>query len=70
MNAQVINKIEILIEFLNPKQQSIANKLKIDKNYRFFESIVRGESEVFFEDLSTKQVYHFTTHIKNVCQCD
>jgi hypothetical protein len=70
MNAQVINKIEDLIQTLNQKQQMIANKIKLEKNYRFFESLVRGNSEIFFEDLSTKNIYHLVTHIKNTCQCD
>ena len=70
MNAQVINKIEELIQTLNQKQQIIANKIKLENNYRFFESTVRGNPEVFFEDKSNKNIYHLITYIKNICQCD
>lgn len=70
MNADLVNKIDILIEGLNSKQQIIANKLKINKDFRFFESMVRGNSEIFFEELSTKQIYHFSTYIKDICGCE
>jgi hypothetical protein len=70
VNAQVINKIEELIQTLNQKQQIIANRTKINKNFRFFESFVGDYSEIYFEDLMTKQIYHFKTYIKSNCGCD
>jgi hypothetical protein len=70
MNADIIHKIEELVESLNGKQKTIANRLKLEKNFRFFDSEVRGKSEIFFEDLSNKHIYHFSTYVKNICQCE
>lgn len=70
MQANLINSLEIFIENLNNKQKIIANRAKINKNFRFFESIVNNNYEIYFEDLLTKQIYHFQTYIKSNCRCD
>ena len=70
MNADIIQRIDKTVEFLNPKQQIIANRLRINKNCRFFESSVNGVSEIFFEDTLTKEIYNFVSYIKSNCGCD
>lgn len=70
MNSNLINNLEILIEGLNPKQQTIANRTKLNKNFRFFEFQVSGKNEIFFEDLPTQQYFHFVTYVKTNCACD
>lgn len=70
MKASLINNLELFIESLNIKQRVIANRAKINKNFRFFEHTVTDKTEIYFEDLSTKQIYHFQTYIKSNCGCD
>ncbi len=70
MNSNLINNLEILIEGLNTKQKQIANRAKVNSNFRFFETNVLGKNDVFFEDLPTKQIFHFITYIKSNCNCD
>lgn len=70
MQANLLNNLDNLIEGLNNKQKIIANRAKINKKFRFFESIMNNKSEIYFEDLSTKQIFHFFTYIKNNCNCD
>ena len=70
MNIEIIQRLEKTIDFLNPKQQIIANRVKINKNYRFFESPINGANEIFFEDTLTKEIYNFVSYIKSNCGCD
>jgi hypothetical protein len=70
MQANLINNLENFIDTLNNKQKVIANRAKINKNFRFFESFVGDYSEIYFEDLMTKQIYHFKTYINSNCGCD
>ena len=65
MNVEIIQRLEKTIEFLNTKQQIIANRLKINNNYRFFESPINGVDEIFFEDTLTKEIYNFVFYIKS-----
>lgn len=70
MTAQIIQKIDLIIECMNPKQQILANRAKLNRNFRFFESNINHSSEIFFEDLSTKEIFNFVSYIKTNCGCD
>lgn len=70
MQANLINNLENFIENLNTKQKIIANRAKINKNFRFFESNINESPEIFFEDLSTKEIFNFVSYVKTNCGCD
>lgn len=70
MTVELIQKLGIMIESMNPKQQIIANRIKLNKNYRIFESVINNETEVFFQDLSTKEVFNLVNYVKANCGCD
>lgn len=70
MTVEIIQKLDFIIEYMNTKQQILANRAKLNKNFRFFESNINGSSEIFFEDLSTKEIFNFISYIKSNCECD
>lgn len=70
MNVEIIQRIEKTIELLNTKQQIIANRVKLNKNFRFFESQINGVNEIFFEDVSTKEIFNLVSYVKANCGCD
>jgi hypothetical protein len=70
MNIKIIQKLDSIIECMNTKQQIIANRAKLNKNYRFFESQINGVDEIFFEDISTKEIFNLISYIKVNCGCD
>ena len=70
MTVELIQKLDFMIECMNPKQQIITNRIKLNKNYRIFESTINGETEVFFQDLSTKEIFNLVSYVKANCGCD
>jgi hypothetical protein len=70
MNIELIQRIEKVIETLNPKQQVIARNLQIDPKFQILEMTMYNKSELFIKDLSTNQNYLFVTFIKSRCNCD
>jgi hypothetical protein len=70
MRIEIIEKLEYIITSLNSKQQSIAKSLMINTDVNFFESKVGEESEIFYSEKSTGNIYHFLTAVKKSCNCD
>jgi hypothetical protein len=70
MNIELIQRIERIIETLNPKQQVIARNLQIDSKFQILEMTMYNKSELFIKDLSTNQIYLFVIFIKSRCNCD
>jgi len=70
MNIELIQRIERIIETLNPKQQVIARNLQIDSKFQILEMTMYNKSELFIKDLSTNQIYLFIIFVKSRCNCD
>ena len=70
MTVEIIQKLDFIIECMNTKQQTLAKRAKLNKKFRFFESSINGSSEIFFEDISTKEIFNFVSYIKTNCGCD
>jgi hypothetical protein len=70
MNIELIQRIERIIETLNPKQQVIARNLQIDSKFQILEMTMYNKSELFIKDLSTNQIYLFVIFVKSRCNCD
>ena len=70
MNIDLIQRVEKVIETLNPKQQVIARNLQIDSKFQILEMTMYGKSELFIKDLSINQNYLFVTFVKSRCNCD
>jgi predicted GTPase len=70
MNIELIQRIERIIETLNPKQQVIARNLQIDPKFQILEMTMYNKSELFIKDLSTNQIYLFVIFVKSRCNCD
>jgi hypothetical protein len=70
MNPQLIQKVNLLIETLNSKQQQIARNLILDPKFEFQEIFIRNQDEIYMKDLKTGEVFHFLTLVKSKCNCD
>jgi hypothetical protein len=69
MNADLIMKLNVLIEELNHTQQNIARNLMIDTQYRIFEMTVNRLTDMYIQELKSGQKYHFLTFVKSKCNC-
>lgn len=70
MRPELIVRIENLIAGLNSKQQNIARGLFVNSNISFFETTISNNTEIFLQEKSTGNIYHFLTWIKKTCNCD
>ena len=68
--ALLIQRINDLIDSMNPKQQSIARQLILDKTYDFSVNHIRNVDEIYLINKSTGESYHFLTFVKNKCNCE
>ena len=69
MNADLIMKLNVLIEELNHTQQNIARNLMIDTQYRIFEMTVNRLTDMYIQELKSGQKYHFLNFVKSKCKC-
>jgi hypothetical protein len=69
MNADLIMKLNVLIEELNHTQQNIARNLMIDTQYRIFEMTVNRLTDMYIQELKSGQKYHFLNFVKSKCNC-
>jgi hypothetical protein len=69
MNAELILKLNLLIEDLNHTQQNIARNLSTDLNYKIFEMTVNKRTEMYIQDLKTGEKYHFVQFVRSKCNC-
>jgi hypothetical protein len=69
MNAELILKLNLLIEDLNHTQQNIARNLSTDPNYKIFEMTANSRTEMYIQDLKTGQKYHFVQFVRSKCNC-
>jgi hypothetical protein len=69
MTAELILKLNLLIEDLNHTQQNIARNLISDSNYKVFEMTANSRTEMYIQDLKTGQKYHFVQFVRSKCNC-
>jgi hypothetical protein len=69
MTAELILKLNLLIEDLNHTQQNIARNLISDSNYKVFEMTANSRTEIYIQDLKTGQKYHFVQFVRSKCNC-
>jgi hypothetical protein len=69
VNAELIMRLNVLIEKLNHTQQNIARNLMIDDNYQIFEMTVNRSTDMYIHELKSGQKYHFVNFVKSKCNC-
>jgi hypothetical protein len=69
MTAELIIKLNNLINNLNSRQQLIAKSFLFNKKFRIYEEIIRNSNEIFIEDLENKYSCNFILFVKNKCNC-
>lgn len=70
MNPQLIEKVNLIIDTMNSKQQQIAKSFILNPKFEFQEVFMRNQNEIFIKDLGTQDLFHFVTLVKSKCNCD
>jgi len=70
MNADLILKLNDLIESLNSNQQDIARNLIIDeKNYLIMDTTYNRIRDIYIKNLKNNEVHNFIAFVKSKCNC-
>lgn len=69
MQADIIIKVQNLIETLNSNQQIIARNLLMDSNFIINEMTINGSKDIYIKDITENNLYHFETYVKSKCNC-
>ena len=70
MNADLIIKLNELIDTLNSKQQDIARNLIIDKNFLIMDSTYHRQRDIYIKNLKTNEVHVFLMYVRSKCNCE
>lgn len=70
MNADLIIKLNELIDTLNSKQQDIARNLIIDKNFLIMDSTYNRHRDIYIKNLKTNEVHVFLMYVRSKCNCE
>ncbi len=69
MRADIIIKVQNLIDTFNSNQQIIARNLLMDTKFNIDEMTINGSRDIFIRDIKENNLYHFETYVKSKCNC-
>ena len=69
MRADIIIKVQNLIDTFKSNQQIIARNLLMDTKFNIDEMTINGSRDIFIRDIKENNLYHFETYVKSKCNC-